>query len=52
VPDERRHDTEAPAGRAFWEAATAFDVIVPVAIGIALVVFLILVFGGSSTHPA
>jgi hypothetical protein len=52
VPDQRPHDTQAPPGQAFWKAATAFDVIVPVAIGVALIVFLILVFAGSSTRPA
>jgi hypothetical protein len=52
VLDQRPHDTEAPAGPAFWKAATTFDVIVPVVIGVALIVFLILVFAGSSTRPA
>ena len=33
-----------------WKAATAFDVLVPVALGAALVAFLILIFGSSSSH--
>jgi hypothetical protein len=52
VPDQRPNDSDAPAGPALWKAATAFDVIVPVVIGVALIVFLILVFAGSSTRPA
>ncbi len=52
MPDERSHENDAQAGPAFWKGATAFDVIVPVVIGVALIVFLILVFAGSSTRPA
>jgi hypothetical protein len=33
-----------------WRAAIAVDVLVPVALGAALVIFLILVFAGSSSH--
>jgi hypothetical protein len=33
-----------------WRALIAFDVLVPVALGAALVILLILIFAGSSSH--
>ncbi|MGH3074043.1 MAG: hypothetical protein ACRDQC_03905 [Gaiellales bacterium] len=33
-----------------WRAAIAVDLLVPVALGAALVIFLILIFAGSSSH--
>ena len=33
-----------------WRAAIAVDVLVPVAVGAALVILLILIFAGSSAH--
>jgi hypothetical protein len=35
-----------------WKAGIAFDVLVPVAIGAALVIFLILIFATSSTRSS
>ena len=35
-----------------WRAAIAFDVLVPVAIGAALVIFLVLIFATSSTRSS
>jgi hypothetical protein len=42
-------DGRPPAG---WTAGVLIDVLVPLAIGLAILAFVILVFVASSTHPA
>jgi len=46
-----RNELRSDSG-ARWKAAIAFDVLVPVAIGVALVIFLILIFATSSTRSS